>query len=89
VSDAGAQERDLSERVRELGLKLAHGREKLATLATDVADLELFLADVFDERARTSVDRAAGLRDIAAEARRYAAVERARAADYAAPAPEA
>jgi len=86
--DRGRPQRsDLRGRVSALTVALARQQETLAVLAAYIAEVEEQVADVFDARARTSVKRAVELHKFAADARRYAEVERVQAARYAKPAP--
>jgi len=60
-------------------------RSVLAALATQIADVEDEAALMFEARALTSSDRGSELRGHADAARKFAAEERARAAEYSAP----
>jgi len=84
----GPQGSDLRGRVGALTVALARQKQALAGLAAYIAEVEELVADVFDARARTSVNRAVELHEFAAEARRYAEVERAQAARFASSAPD-
>ena len=79
------REDDLTQQVVALTIRAVQMRNTLSEVANRVADVEDQVAVCFDARASASADRAVELREHADGARRYAALERLRAADYALP----
>ena len=79
------REDDLTQQVAALTMRAVQMRNTLSEVANRVADVEDQVAVCFDARASASADRAVELREHADGARRYAALERLRAADYALP----